>query len=281
MPNIKECFTSRYSDGWIIEADFSQLEIIVLAHLCKDEQLIDDIQSGKDMHTVRAAELFDKAEADVSKKERKIAKALSFQLQYGSGATNMAEKNNIPVETARKFINNYYSRYPTLKEWQTSVANDIDKSKQLIAEHTAKGVPKHRGVWVSETGRRYVFNTTDAPDWMSEKTSFKPTEIKNYPVQGTATGDIVPLVLGKIYRWLVTSKWKGKVLLVNTVHDSIMFDALTSDLSEVANFCREVKGLMEKAPDFYKEKFGVEFTLPLKVEVTYGESWKDQTVEVE
>lgn len=80
MSDIKDMFISRWKDGVILNADFSQLEVIVLAILSNDTQLKDDILSGKDMHVVRAAELFGISEALVSKKQRKIAKAFAFQL---------------------------------------------------------------------------------------------------------------------------------------------------------------------------------------------------------
>lgn len=80
MSDIKDMFISRWNEGVILNCDFSQLEVIVLAILSNDSQLKDDIQSGKDMHVVRAAELFGIAEKDVTKKQRKIAKAFAFQL---------------------------------------------------------------------------------------------------------------------------------------------------------------------------------------------------------
>lgn len=276
--SIKTCFQSRREGGYIMEADYSQLEVIVLAHLCKDKQLIKDILSGVDMHTVRASELFGVSESLVTPQQRKLAKALSFQLQYGSGAKNMAEKNNIDISIAKKFISNYYSRYPKLKAWQSELYHNVESSRKLVSKQTKKGFPVHSGWYSSETGRKYVFYTSDAPEFLDTPTSFKPTEVKNYMVQGTATGDIVPMMLGEVYRWLL-EKDDDRVLLVNTVHDSIILD-VSLPSKETYEFGKQLKELMESAPNIYQERFGVEFTLPMKVGVTYGKDWKSQDIEV-
>ena len=198
-------------------------------------------------------------------------------VQYGSGATNMAATNGIDKSVAVQFIKNYYSRYPNVKKWQDEIASHVDSNRILTEGHTKKGYPKHIAHWTSETGRRYTFTTSDAPEFMDKKTSFKPTEVKNYPVQGTATGDIVPMMLGVVYQWLIRSEWWGRVLLINTVHDSMVFDArLLPEQMKV--FAADLKQIMERAPTYYEEKFGVKFTLPLKVEVSVGENWKDQEV---
>lgn len=281
MSDIKSYFVSRWGDdGVIMNADFSQLEVIVLAHLSNDVQLAEDILNGLDMHRVRAAQLFGKPEAEVTKEERTIAKAFSFQLQYGSGAKNMAETNGVPVELAKDFIRQYYERYYMVKSWQDDTMIEVEKKAKLIPEHSYSGYPLKESYLQVETGRRYRFKQGDAPSFMQRDgvfTSFKPTEVKNYPVQGTATGDIVPMMLGKVWRWLVTSKYKDDALLINTVHDSIMLDVKKSVAEPVGI---HVKKIMESAPQEYRNRFGVYFNLPLKVEVTYGPNWAEEIGEI-
>lgn len=282
MSDIRKFFESRWGkDGYIVEADFSQLEVVYLAHITKDPALIKDILAGIDTHTVRAAELFSIPEKDVTAQQRRIAKSFAFALQYGSGPTTMAKNTGTTVELAKKFIKNYYSRYARVKDWQDRMVHLVDLNAKLSQEKTPLGYPMMVSRIQSETGRWYSFKQSDAPEWMRERrqyTSFKPTEIKNYPIQGGATGDIVPMVLGAIHRWLANNSLTDKAKLIATVHDSIVLDIHKDMLYTI---CSGVRKIMEGAPQLYREAFGVSFDLPLKIEIKYGPNWADmKTYEV-
>jgi len=289
MSRIKECFTSRFVDGGVImEADYSQLEVIVLAFLSQDRQLMADIKTGIDLHCMSAADLFSIPYKDllagyqegneVFTKYRKIAKGFSFQLQYGSGATAMAEKLELPVEMAKKFIKNYYARYPGVKRFQEKVSSEVQASRKPSKYRTEKGLPAGIGHYTSITGRRYVFQEYDSLEFMVKRgqpVSFSPTQMKNYPVQGFATGDIVPLMMGVLYEELKKDPFLiTKALLVNTVHDSIMLDVHGAVVDKVA---RLVKRVLEDAPKYILDTWGIVFDLPLKIDVTTGRSWATQT----
>jgi len=283
MSDIKHCFTSRFEGGSILEADYSQLEVIVLAHLSNDFQLKADLLSGMDMHRVRAAELFDIPEDDVTSKQRKIAKAFSFQLQYGAGAPSMAEKNEQPEALAKKFIENFYARYPDVKAWQERVKADVEASRRPSKKQTKLGRTAGVGFITSETGRNYVFFEDDNPyynpsaKWgksSKSATNFSPTKMKNYPVQGMATGDIVPMMLGELFEELMSHpEYKENVLLINTVHDSVMFDCKFTDERKIEEVGSWIKNIMEFAPTRLKEHFDIAFELPLTVEVEAGSTW--------
>jgi hypothetical protein len=101
-----------------VEFDYAQLEIRVLALATQDRQLISDINSGMDMHTHFASEIYDKPMADITKSERRMAKGFSFQLQYGAGAPGIAKFWNVPVEMTERFIDSYYGRYSRIAQWQ-------------------------------------------------------------------------------------------------------------------------------------------------------------------
>ena len=271
MSKIKECFISRWGEtGYIMEADFSQLEIIALAELTKDPQLIADIISGIDLHRLRAAQLYRKSEADVTKTERTTAKMLSFQLQYGSGAANMAKQLKIPKEVASRFIKQYYDRYPIVRAWQDGLIKTVRERRRINTHETKSGLPAGSSYLPSATGRVYFFKEYDAPDWLPEPTAFSPTEIKNYPVQGYATGDIVPFVLGYLRRTIYNEGWEEKCLLINTVHDSIVLD-IEEDM--LYNIGKLVKGVMEGAPKILQTHFGIISELPFKADVSYGRNW--------
>ena len=136
----------------------------------------------------------------------------------------MAEKNDIPEVLAKQFIENYYSRYERVKEWQDEIAQIVKASREPTGEHTPGGYPKGKGTYKSATGRLYTFFEYDpyAGAWKKDA-SFSPTEIKNYPVQGFATADIMALYRGKVYRRLLAEHLHN-VLMVNTAHDSVMLD---------------------------------------------------------
>lgn len=274
MSDIKSIFTSRWKlHGRLIEADYSQLEIVVLAFLSRDQQLISDIRNKVDVHAINAAKLFGSGFTDA---QRKLAKRLSFQLQYGSGAANMATKNGITVATAKKFIDAYYSRYPRVKEWQEEVKKEVEKSRKPSDKRTKNGLPAGVGTYVSCTGREYKFYEYDSPyagKYGHSDTSFSPTETKNYPVQGLATGDIVPLVVGKLYRAIKANPiFDGRLLLINTIHDSILLDCQEELVGRATQLVREV---MENAPEYLMEEFGIDFDLPLSVGVKVGYNWAE------
>ena len=228
------------------------------------------------MHVVRAAELFGIPESAVSKAQRKVAKAFSFMLQYGAGAAHMAEETGHKKETAETFIKNYYLRYPRVKLWQQENIHRVSTGGKPTVLKTPLGYPKMKSTLQSETGRKYTFYSSDSPEWMKREgknTTFKPTEIKNYPIQGGATGDIVPMILGRINRWLVKSGYIDKCKLIATVHDSIVLDIHPDLIYTITN---EVKRIMQSAPKLYEQNFGEVFDLDLNVEVTYGPSWGEQ-----
>jgi DNA polymerase I len=281
MSNIKDYFISRYYYGTLMEFDYSQLEIIALAILSNDSVLKSDIFSGTDLHTVRAAQMFRKKEEHVTKEERRIAKVFSFQLQYGSGAKNMAADQGVSVALAQSFIDGYYDRYPDVKIWQDNNLRDVVSSRrpsQKLAED-GRGTIGF-GYLVSPTGRRYVFyedmvhKHQGFNGGVGSKYKFSPTKIKNYPVQGFATADIVPIMLGEVFSLLNTTEFFPiKPLLINTVHDSILIDVDTNDPETLKFFGGKVKEKLESAPAIMKELFNINITLPLKVDVEFGKTW--------
>lgn len=271
---IKHCFPSRFEHGWLLEADFSQLEIVGLAVLSGDEVLKDDILSGRDMHRWRAAELFSKPETAVSDAERTTAKQLSFILQYGGGAKGMSEKLGVPVRLAEDFIKNYYGRYTRVKEWQKEIAEAVEGSRKPTGEHTAAGYPKGAGEYKSATGRTYRFFEYDAPTWgWSKDPRFSPTEMKNYPVQGFATADVMALYRGRVYRRLLAEGLTDGILPINTVHDSMMFDINGWGLVQYSKNLLEEEAA--KIPEQLEKLWGIKTTLPFKIECKVGRRWSE------
>lgn len=271
MSNIKKHFKSRWKEkGTLIEADYSQLEIYVLAHLSGDINLKNDLLSGKDLHAISAENLFGPR---FTKEQRKIAKQLSFQLQYGAGAKSMAEKNNISVYKAKQFIVQYYRRYPDVENYQEYLIQLVRKSRIVPpGARTEKGFPQGVGSYQQDTGRLFTFVEEDSPEWIKHtETSFRPTQIKNYGIQGFAGGDIVLTSLGVLHRELKQNeKLKDNCLLINTIHDSVMADCKDGYVSDAVELITDT---MEAAPQYLKEWYDIDFDLPLQVEVKTGKNW--------
>lgn len=262
MP-IRDYFTSRFPNGYMVEVDYSQLEIYVLAFLSGDPVLKDDLLSGKDLHSMNAALLFG---PDFTDKDRRNAKRMSFQLQYGAGAASMSVKLGLPKKTCQQFIDNYYNRYKRVKTYQDSNVSDAQTSRQPSEQRTKKGKPAGQYVMASHTGRRYVFVEEDAPEWLRSKTvTFSPTTLKNYPVQGLATGDIVPAMLGVLYKKLKADNLEA--LMVNTVHDSIMFDCPNSELHTLMALIHSV---LKDTHEWVSRLYAFDFNLKLPFDAEYG-----------
>ncbi len=268
MTDIKQCFISRFKHGVLLEADFSQLEVIGLAVLSGDPVLRNDLISGVDMHRKMAAKLFLKPEDEVTDEERRITKQLSFQLQYGAGASSMAKKNDISKAKAEEFISNYYDRYPQVRVWQDAVNDEVKRSRTGSGKKTLKGLPAGKGRHYSPTGRLYTFYEYDTPDWHTHDTAFSPTQIKNYPVQGFATGDIMAVFRGRMYRELLGSR---RALPINTVHDSLMYDCYDLDVAKCVISILEIKA--EHLPEIIHDLWGIRCGIPFPIECKVGNNW--------
>lgn len=294
MASIKECFVSRWGeDGVVMEADFSQLEVIGAAEISGDVNMKQDILDGIDSHSQSASWLNPKHtyeeirqgyldENPYFDKMRKAAKAPRFQLLYGAGATSIAVSNDIDVEEAKGFVESFYERYYGLKAFQDSIALAVDQGKYAVdkVEITKKNgktemVKVYAGDYKSVTGRYYHFRQSEAPKFMHKKGvyySFSPTKFKNYPSQGFATGDIVPEMLGRVMRGLFKYKLYDKCLPINTIHDSIIFDVHKSQLPESV---RVVRSIMQAAPLAMKKRFDIDMSLPFHVDVETGSNWNE------
>ena len=279
MSKIKECFVSRFDGGALIEMDYSQLEVIGLAILSGDAQLKADLKSGIDMHSQNAALLFNNSYANVVNavglgltewvRKRKIAKVFSFQLQYGSGAQNMADSQGVPKKLAEKFIANYYHQYPGVKSWQENNIETVKRFHEPTGKKSVIGYPVNQGYLCSDTGRTYQFTEFDSPEFMKERgihTSFSPTQIKNYPVQGFSTGDVVPLAIGELMRYIYMNEVEDEILFVNTIHDSVFFDVDAKVLGKfliehLGNLSEIMVSIVDSVNNLWPQ---IKFDLPLR-----------------
>lgn len=276
MSNIRKYFTSRYGDdGILMEFDFGQLEVVALAFLSQDPELMQDIRDGVDLHTRSASAWLGIPESMVTADQRKKAKQMTFQLQYGAGYKSMAKKLKLKEEETKAFIEAYYKRYSVVKQWQDDNIEFVKANRVTTAKKTPKGYPI--GVSFLYTPCRRVLkfyerdsNRNNRFGLPTPPTEFWPTEIKNYPVQSFATGDIVPMILGKVWRALRNSDLEAK--LINTVHDSIVIDTTYACMKDVYNL---VMSIMLATPEYLKQDFGIEFNVPITADCKIGKNWME------
>lgn len=289
--NLKRVFASRYGDeGVMVEADYSQLEVVVQGVLSGDKHLLEDLRNRIDFHCKRVAiqpkygityeEVLkiikdeDHEHHALWKKRRTNAKIFSFQRAYGAGAPLIAAFTGMTVEEVQELIAADEATYPGVVDFNTDVENIVKDSAKPFRDPSNNFQVFRRGYWQAPTGCLYCFRSWPAKDWQRERgidESFNPTEMKNYPIQGTG-GEIVQGICGKLWRHFVANNnYGGKAVLCNTVHDCVWVDC-HQDVKE--QVCKDIKEIMESVDEWFLQ-FGVEITVPFPVEVEVGPNMLD------
>lgn len=289
---LKAIFVSRFGDdGCMIEADYSQLEVVVQGLLTGDKALIADLVNKVDFHCKRVAlknsvsydfALLHCKDEDKSedyakwKLERTKCKIFSFQRAYGAGASLIAEETGMDIEEVKDMIAKEDAEYPGIPKFNAEVEASVASTAEPFRAGKDEGYRVFRkGYWQAPTGTMYMWRSKDAPSYLKRKgitDSFSPTEMKNYPVQGTG-GEIVQMIIGRLWRWFMKkNNFDGKAFLVNTVHDCIWVDAHKDVRDEV---CLGIKIIMESVPSLLEKQFGIECPVPFPVDVEAGPNMLD------
>ena len=273
--------------GRLLEADYSNLEVVTLAALSKDEALCKALVQGIDMHCLRLSKKLGEPYEEVLKKckdethpehkrykkMRTDIKPMSFAYQYGASAQGLAFSTGCSVEEAQAFIDAEKALFPGVEEWyEREIFAKVEASKKLYREMDEDGRWRvyARGVWQSPGGTCYEFREYPKTEWVDgQKISvmqFKPTQLRNYPIQGES-GFFVQAVSGAIVRWLVQKRFfGGRVFCINQVHDAVYFDVHTSVLKEVAS---AVQYIMESLPQMMR-RLGYDLAVPFPAAVEVG-----------
>ena len=236
---IRKVFRSRWKDGNLMEADYAQLEFRVAAFLSQDPVAMAEIAEGFDVHSLTAATLPEAGEPT----SRQEAKSHTFKPLYG-GITGT------PAQV--KYYTDFLKKYSRIDEWQEEMCTTAVKTKKVR-------IP---------SGREYSFPTASRNP-KNLKVSPK-TKIVNYPVQGFATGDIVPLGMVELSKEM--KKADVKSLMVLTVHDSILMDVYPGEEQQMAKMMRDT---MSGVRDVMKTRWGVDFNIDLPVDIKMGPNWMD------
>ncbi|EKG05436.1 mitochondrial DNA polymerase I protein D, putative [Trypanosoma cruzi] len=289
---LREMFVSRYGEkGMCIEADYSQLEVVALAVLADDFQMLEDLRSNVDFHCKRVAmmrpdlqytEVLLRAKKNKEPefvKLRQQAKIFSFQRQYGAGVKMISQSTGLTQDQVRNLIEKERETYRGVDAFNSMVAlsaNNFDASIQ-DGSRNVRGHQFFKGMFPVITGSRYVFTESDVPEGiMREKslsaksTNFSPTHLKNYPVQGFA-GEIVQIMLGMLWRhFLRNNNYNGLAVLTNTVHDCVWIDCHADIFLQVAD---EVETIMSNVREVLNHLYPeMNITVDFPCDVVAGEN---------
>ena len=215
---IREAFVPSDSEHVLLSADYSQVELRLMAHLSGDEQLVDAFKQGTDIHSATAAKLYHKSIDEVTSDERRKAKTANFGIIYGISAFGLSQRLDIPRGEAKELIEGYFATYPQVKEY-------MDRA---IAE------AKERGYVVTAFGRRRYLHDITSRNAVARGVAER--NAINAPIQGSAA-DIMKLAMIEIHRRFKAEDIESKMIL--QVHDEVVVDTLRSELDRVKQIVQQ------------------------------------------
>lgn len=237
---IRKAFIPRDDDHILLAADYSQVELRIIAALSKDDSMCQAFHDGADIHAATAAKVFNVDIEDVDREMRSKAKAVNFGISYGQGAFGLAQNLNISRSEAKEIIESYFHQFSRLKEYQTE---NIEFARKNGYVETILG------------RRRYLKDINSANAVVR---GFAERNAINAPIQGSAA-DVIKLAMIKIHDVFRKKDFKSKMIM--QVHDELVFDAHKSELDTITEIIRDE---MQNA---------VELAVPLKVDIDTGTTW--------
>lgn len=239
--NIRKVFISDKGCK-LVDADYSQVELRVLAHMSQDETMIDAFKHNEDIHTKTASQVFNVSMDEVTSKQRSDAKAVNFGIVYGKSDFGLSEDLNIPVKQAKEYIENYFNKYNKIKEFMDNIIEDASSN----------------GYVTTILNRRRYIPEIKSSNFMLRNAGKRAA--MNAPIQGSAA-DIIKIAMINVYKKLEENNLKSKLIL--QVHDELIVEAVDSEIDIVKKI---VKDDMENA---------VCLDVNLDVDLNIGDSWYD------
>lgn len=236
---VKRVFVSRWDGGKIMEADFAQLEFRTAAFLAQDETAMEEIATGFDVHSYTAQVISDAGQPTT----RQEAKAHTFAPLFGATGYGRSKAE-------QAYYEHFTEKYKGVAAWHKNLADEAIRFNKIT----------------NVSGRQYAF-----PDVTRRSNGSVShfTMIKNYPVQGFATGDVVPVVLNEMHKRLQSMQ----SCIVNSVHDSVVIDIHPDEVQQVIDM---VTDMNDGLADLVASTYGVEMNVPLLLEAKLGDNWLDQ-----
>ena len=237
---IRKAFTAKNKDYFIMAADYSQIELRIIASLSEEENMINAFKNNEDIHASTASAVFNVPLKEVSKEQRSNAKVVNFGIIYGVSAFGLSNQTSLNRKESKELIEKYYEKYPKLKQYineQISFARSNEYVETVLGRRRyLKDINSRNGVVRGAAERNAI----------------------NAPVQGSAA-DIIKIAMINIQNRLNNGNYKSKMLL--QVHDELVFDVFKPELNDIIEL---VKNEMEKA---------YEIKVPLTVDINYGLNW--------
>ena len=236
--SIRKAFVP--SNDYILGADYSQIELRILAHIAVVPALEKAFREDKDIHAKTASDIFGVPMELVTSEMRRVAKAVNFGIIYGISGFGLGENLDIRAVDAKKFIDTYLETYPGIKDYMDqTIADAKEKGYVRTLFHRKRNITelKNPVYMIRQSGERIALNT---------------------PIQGTSA-DIIKLAMVKVYEAFKARKLKSKMII--QVHDELIFDTCEDELEDVKKI---VKDVMENV---------YELEVPLKVDINYGKNW--------
>lgn len=241
---IRQAFVpSDRANYLIMSADYSQIELRLLAHVSEDEHLIEAFNSGIDVHTLTASKVFEVPIEEVTKEMRYKAKAVNFGIVYGQSKYGLAKALKITPAEAENFINKYFETYPKINEYMSKMVELVEKQGYV---ETIFG------------RRRYLDNEINSPNAMIRE--FAKRAAINHPMQGSAS-DLIKLAMIDFSKRLKDNNLKSKLII--QVHDELVIETAKDELEQVKSLVLESMELEQP------------LRVPLLIDVNVGESWKE------
>ena len=237
---IRKAFCPKDSDHLILCADYSQIELRIIAGLSQDESMINAFKNDRDIHTETAAKIFQSTTDQVDKEMRNKAKMVNFGIIYGISAFGLSQRLGIKRTESKLIIENYFKEFPRVKKY---MENNIEKAKKLGYVET---ILKRK---------RFLHNINSGNATMR---GFDERNAINAPIQGSAA-DIIKIAMINIHKEMVKANMRSMLLL--QVHDELVFDMAKEEEQELKEL---VQHKMTKA---------IDFNVPLKIEIGVGENW--------
>lgn len=237
---LRKAFVPSDDSYCFVDADYSQIELRLLAHMSGDEKMIAAYQQGQDIHRLTAAQVNGKRPEEVTDHERSAAKAVSFGIIYGISAFSLSDDLHISQRDAQAYIERYYQQFPSVRGF---LENCVDEAKQ-------------KGYAVTLFGRRRPMEELKASNFIQR--SFGERVARNMPIQGTAA-DIMKIAMVRVYRRLQAEHAQSRILL--TVHDELLIETKRNETELVQRILTEE--MMNAAI----------LKVPLEISLDSGENW--------
>ena len=238
--DIRKAFVATDDEHVILAADYSQIELRIVAHVCGDERMIETFRKNEDIHAAMAAHIFGVPQDEVTKDMRRSAKTVNFGILYGISAFGLADRLQIPQGEARQLIEDYFRSFPKISDY---LSNTLDFARENLYVETL-------------LGRRRYIRDINAQNGILRKAAER--NAINAPIQGTAA-DLIKIAMIDIHREMQELNLRSKMIL--QVHDELVFDARKDELDVLKPLVvKHMSGAMQ-------------LSVPLDVDINEGTSW--------